>query len=176
MVGGVRALRAAALVTSSAAKDLETLRVGGRERVLNLRQKTRRPRRRHDHPRRGRQAPDRALKNLKELAREGRDSAARRCRPCSPAPTTEVRWGLALDELEPTGLELRPRVPLHGHTGPPAPRSSPPPRPSRSRRSSARSNSTRLTVADDAPWLEAIDAERNLPEWVAPGLRELYGA
>ena len=33
----------------------------------------------------------------------------------------EVRWGLALDELEPTGVELRPRVPLPGHmelTGP----------------------------------------------------------
>jgi hypothetical protein len=28
----------------------------------------------------------------------------------------KVRWGLALDELEPTGVELRPRVPLPGHT------------------------------------------------------------
>jgi 5-methylthioadenosine/S-adenosylhomocysteine deaminase len=32
----------------------------------------------------------------------------------------------------------------------------------------------RLTVADDPHWLETIDNERNLPDWLAPGLRKLY--
>ena len=32
----------------------------------------------------------------------------------------------------------------------------------------------RLTVADDPQWLETIDNERNLPDWLAPGLRKLY--
>lgn len=32
-----------------------------------------------------------------------------------------------------------------------------------------------LTVADDDQWLDTINAEVNLPNWVAPGLRQLYG-
>jgi hypothetical protein len=32
-----------------------------------------------------------------------------------------------------------------------------------------------LTVPDDAPWLETIEREQNLPDWMASGLRKLYG-
>jgi hypothetical protein len=32
-----------------------------------------------------------------------------------------------------------------------------------------------LTVADDPTWLERLSAEMNLPEYLAAGLRALYG-
>ncbi len=33
-----------------------------------------------------------------------------------------------------------------------------------------------LTVAGDAGWLDRVAAEVNLPAYLAPGLRALYGA
>jgi hypothetical protein len=32
-----------------------------------------------------------------------------------------------------------------------------------------------LTVADDPSWLDALQTEQNLPEYLLPGLRALYG-
>ena len=33
-----------------------------------------------------------------------------------------------------------------------------------------------LTVADDHTFLDRVEAEINLPEYIAPGLRELYSS
>ena len=33
-----------------------------------------------------------------------------------------------------------------------------------------------LTVADDADFLDRVAAQINLPDYLAPGLRELYGS
>jgi hypothetical protein len=83
-----------------------------------------------------------------------------------------VRWGLALDELEPTGFELRPRVPLDGRATGPALVTAAASKPLSEIVGPLELDA--LTVADDRDWLDKIDAERNLPEWVAPGLRKLY--
>jgi cytosine/adenosine deaminase-related metal-dependent hydrolase len=172
LVAGVPRYGQRSLVTRLGGEGLEAIRVGGRQRVLNLRQKT-------ADPAVGKitlaEAADRlreALKNLKQLA----EKAERHGTPLHrmlAAPDDEVRWGLALDELEPTGVELRPRAPLPGETAPTGPSLA---------TAKAKPLSEivgpleldRLTVADDAAWLKAIDQQHNLPDWVAPGLRALY--
>jgi hypothetical protein len=88
------------------------------------------------------------------------------------APTT---WQLALDEIEDTGFDLRPRL--------------------RSRRSGQLTGPSRpaaaaaqplsqilqpleldpLTVVDDPDFLQALAAQRNLPQFVKDGLPQLFG-
>lgn len=173
LVGGVPRYGQRSLVTRLGGQGLEDVTVGGRKRVLNLRQKT-------ADPAVGKitlaEAGDRlreALKNLKQLAEQAEQRGTPLHRMLA-APEEEVRWGLALDELEPTGLELRPRAPLPGETAPTGP--------SLITAAKAKPLSEilgpleldRLTVADDGDWLESIDKQQNLPAWVAPGLRSLY--
>jgi 5-methylthioadenosine/S-adenosylhomocysteine deaminase len=90
------------------------------------------------------------------------------------APEGEVRWGLALDELEPTGLELRPRVPLPGQTAPTGPSllTAAPAKPLSEIVGPLKLDP--LCVIDDSDWLDVLAHEKNLPAWVAPGLRQLY--
>ena len=174
MVDGVARYGHRSLVTKLGGQGLETLRVGGRERVLNLRQQS-------ADPAVGTitlaEAKDRltdALKNLKQLAERAEQSGGALQAMFAGAEEHEVRWGLALDELEPTGVELRPRVPLPGDTKLTGP--------SLVTAAAAKPLSEiigpleldGLTVADDPYWLETIDSERNLPDWLAPGLRRLY--
>jgi 5-methylthioadenosine/S-adenosylhomocysteine deaminase len=172
LVGGKPRYGQRSLVTRLGAKGLEDVTVGGRKRVLNLRQET-------ADPVVGKitlaEAEDRlrkALKNLKQLAKKAEQKGTPLHRMLA-APGDQVRWGLALDELEPTGTELRPRASLPGQTAPTGPSL---------REAKAKPLSEilgpleldRLTVADDEGWLEVIDKQQNLPAWVAPGLRELY--
>ena len=174
MVDGIPRYGHRSLVSKLGGEGLETLRVGGRERVLNLRQQS-------ADPAVGKitlaEAKDRltdALKNLKQLAEHAEQSGGALRAMFAAAEEHEVRWGLALDELEPTGVELRPRVPLPGDTKLTGP--------SLVTAAAAKPLSEiigplkldRLTVADDPGWLETIDNEGNLPDWLAPGLRELY--
>lgn len=85
-----------------------------------------------------------------------------------------MRWGLALDELEPTGVELRPRVPLPGQTAPTGPSlvTAAPAKPLS--QIIGPLTLDRLTVADDDGFLETIDGEQNRPAETATALRELY--
>ena len=173
LVGGVPRFGRRSLVTRLGGEGLEKLRVGGRERVLNLRQQT-------ADPAVGKitlaQAKDRltdALKNLKALAKKAEQQGTP-LHAMLAAAEDQVRWGLALDELEPTGVELRPRVPLPGQTAPTGPSlvTAAPAKPLSEVVGPLKLD--RLTVADDSDWLETIDAEQNLPDWLAPGLRALY--
>ena len=174
MVDGVARYGHRSLVSKLGGQGLETLRVGGRERVLNLRQQS-------ADPAVGKitlaEAKDRltdALKNLKQLAEQAEQSGGALQAMFAGAEEHEVRWGLALDELEPTGVELRPRVPLPGETKLTGP--------SLVTTAAAKPLSQiigplkldRLTVTDDPQWLDTIDNQGNLPDWLAPGLRELY--
>ena len=173
LVGGVPRYGQRSLVTRLGAKGLEDVTVGGKKRVLNLRQET-------ADPAVGKitlaEAADRlrkALKNLKQLAKKAEQRGTPLHRLLA-TPTDQVRWGLALDELEPTGVELRPRATLPGQTAPTGP--------PLGREAKAKPLSEilgpleldGLTVADDEGWLKTIDGEKNLPNWVAPGLRKLY--
>ena len=111
MVGGLARYGRRSIVTRLGGESLEAVRVGGRQRVLNLRQKTADPVvGRITLAESGRRLKA-ALKNIKELARKA-ETRGTPLHALLSAPDDEVRWGLALDELEPTGLELRPRVPL----------------------------------------------------------------
>lgn len=75
--------------------------------------------------------------------------------------------------------QIRPRLPLAGRFALTGPSSPPPPKPKRPPPPLSDSlgplKLDPLTVAG-SDWLERIDAERNLPDWVAPGLHDLYGA
>jgi 5-methylthioadenosine/S-adenosylhomocysteine deaminase len=161
------------LVTRLGGEGLEDVTVGGRKRVLNLRQKS-------ADPAVGQitlaEAKDRlrdALKNLKELAQKAEQRGTPLHRMLAAAEEDQVVWGLALDELEPTGVELRPRAPLPGGSAPTGPSLT---------EAKAKPLSEivgpleldRLTVADDEAWLESIDKQTNLPEWLPPGMRKLY--
>ena len=173
-VGGVPRFGLRSLLTDLGAEGLEELRIGGRQRALNLRQQTADP---VVGPITLAEARDRltdALQNLKQLALEAEQHATPLHAMFAAAEEGEVRWGLALDELEPTGVELRPRVPLPGQTAPTGPSlvTAAPTKPL----SQVIGPLTldRLTVADDDGFLETIDGEQNLPAGMATALRELY--
>jgi 5-methylthioadenosine/S-adenosylhomocysteine deaminase len=161
------------LVTRLGGQGLEAVRVGGRERVLNLRQTTADPAVGKITLAQAKQELEEALQDLKKLA-EKADQAGDPLHALLTAPTQEVRWGLALDELQPTGLELRPRVPLPGQTTPTGPSlvTAAPAKPLSQILGPLKLD--RPTVADDESWLDTIDQQPNLPDWLAPGLRQLY--
>ena len=173
MVGGVARFGEPTLVRSLGGEGLETLTLGGQQRVLNLRQAS-------ADPAVGQvslaEATDRlqhALANLPQLAKQAEQQGSPLQRMLA-APEGEVQWGLALDELEPTGVELRPRVPLPGTTTPTGPSltTAAPAKPLSETIKPLKLDP--LTVSDDSTWLETIAGEQNLPPWLAPGLRELY--
>ncbi|MBI4001920.1 MAG: amidohydrolase family protein [Nitrospira defluvii] len=118
-----------------------------------------------------------ALRHLPELAREREqpETAPREfLRSLVQGMPRQQEWTLALDELEDTGLDLRPRLPLPGEqalTGP--------------TRVSAQATAPLseivvpleldpLAVADDATFFARIDKQINLPDFVKTGLKALY--
>ena len=149
----------------------ETIRVGGGHRMLNLEQAT-------ADPVVGAislaEARDRLADALSRLPQLARDLEQPGPLPGLAEATERPTWFLALDELQQTGFELRPRLPLAGRrasTGP-----------SLEQAFAAIPLSDILepltldpiSVADDADFLDRITAERNLPAFVPAGLRELY--
>lgn len=161
------------LVTRLGGEGLEDVTVGGRKRVLNLRQKTADPAVGQITLAEARDRLEDALKNLKQLAQKAEQRGMPRQRLLAASEEDEVVWGLALDELEPTGVELRPRAPLPGQSEPTGPALT---------EAKAKPLSEivgpleldRLTVVDDSGWLDSIDQQTNLPEWLAPALQKLY--
>jgi 5-methylthioadenosine/S-adenosylhomocysteine deaminase len=161
------------LVTRLGGEGLEDITVGGRKRVLNLRQKSADPAVGKITLAAARDRLEDALENLKQLAQKAEQRGMPRQRLLATSEEDEVVWGLALDELEPTGVELRPRAPLPGQSEPTGPALT---------EAKAKPLSEivgplkldRLTVVDDSGWLESIDQQTNLPEWLAPGLQKLY--
>jgi 5-methylthioadenosine/S-adenosylhomocysteine deaminase len=161
------------LVTRLGGEGLEDITVGGRKRVLNLKQTSADPAVGKITLAEARDRLEDALKNLKQLAQEAEQRGMPRQRLLGSSEADEVVWGLALDELEPTGVELRPRAPLPGESEPTGPALT---------EAKAKPLSEivgpleldRLTVVDDSDWLGSIDKQQNLPKWLAPGLRKLY--
>ena len=153
--------------------DLERLEVGGEQRVLYLKQDTEDP----DVSALGYGEAHAKLKdalaNIKELRLKQESKQA----PRTLAAMPEIRADhprLALDEFEHTDLTQRPHLAL-GHivTGPtdkPMAKAAP--------ISSLLSpiELDALTVADDGGYLDRVATQVNLPTYLAPGLRELYGA
>jgi hypothetical protein len=155
---------------------VETLVVGGEPRVLYLTQPT--------------QDPDvaalslasataklsAALQNLKAIRLEQEAAQPRRTgiEPLAAAPDVQAGHPrLALDEFEHTDFTQRPHLPLHGAITGPQDRTSPAEQPLSKLVSATQLDA--LTVADDPSWLDALQTEQNLPEYLLPGLRALYG-
>ncbi len=155
----------------------ETLTVGGEPRVLYLTQTT--------------EDPDvaalsladattkltDALENIKALRVEQEAAQPRRAglEPLAAAPDVQAGHPrLALDEFEHTAFTQRPHLPLEGaitgprdHAGASAPEEP----------LSAMLSPTpldALTAADDPGWLDSLQTEHNLPDYLLPGLRALY--
>jgi cytosine/adenosine deaminase-related metal-dependent hydrolase len=153
--------------------DLEVLTVGGEQRVLYLKQET--------------EDPDvsalsfgeaeaklrDALQNIKEirLGQEGQQA------PEALAAAPDLSAGhprLALDEFEQTDFTQRPHLPLEGVVTGPTDKPTIAGQPISSLLSPI--NLDVLTVADDTDFLDRVAAQINLPEYMAPALRELYRA
>jgi hypothetical protein len=172
LIGGVPRYGLGSLLDRLGVEAVEEVTVGGRKRVLNLRQTTADPAVGRISLSEARERLREALARLKELrADQERRGVAAALLP-GPAIDGEVRWGLALDELQPSGLELRPRLTWRRQ------RTGPELRPLGAGRPLSELlgplELDALTVADDASFLERIEAQPNLPEYVAPGLRALY--
>lgn len=151
----------------------EKIRVGGEERVLYLAQETEdRDVAALSFTEAEAKLKD-ALANIKEIRLAQEQKAAPKLLADAPALDAQ-HPRLALDEFEHTDLTQRPHLPLAGAaTGPkdrPAGHAEP--------ISSLLVPMTldAATVADDAGFLDRVAAQINLPAYIAPGLRELYGA
>ena len=161
------------IVSAFGAQGLETLTLGGDQRVLNLRQATADPAIGTIGLAEARERLENALANLKQLAEQAEQQGSPLQRMLA-APEGDVQWGLALDELEPTGVELRPRVPLPGTSTPTGPSllTAAPAKPLSQIVGPLKLDP--LTVVDDSDWLDTIAQEKNLPAGLAEGVRELY--
>jgi 5-methylthioadenosine/S-adenosylhomocysteine deaminase len=152
----------------------ETVRVGGQPRRLFLQQETGDPDVGAVSLRTARSVLKKAFQDLPTLARELEKPKPKQARRALDAPEPVV-WSLALDELQPTGVAQRPRLPFNGprdFTGP--------------KSTSARAAGVPLsqliqpialdplTVADDPNFLSEIEAQPNLPEPIRTGLARLY--
>ena len=175
LVGGVARFGLPSLLARLGAGDVETVRIGGKQRVLNLKQATADPAVGRIPLALARERLSDALLRLKELRleqeRRGLFFAAA---PGTGDPATPLKWALALDELQETGTELRPRVPMNGGrpTGPEL-------EPLRAAKPLSEIlgplQLDPLTVADHrSEFLTQIAKEPNLPGFVAPGLERLY--
>jgi 5-methylthioadenosine/S-adenosylhomocysteine deaminase len=174
MINGVARYGLPALMVALGAAGV-TWSVGGRTRRIFLDQQTTDPDVANVSLGEARSTLSAALRKMPELAREleaPRTRAVSRAALDAPQP---VVWSLALDEIQDTGVDFRPRLPLNGprdFTGPER----------MSMRAASAPLSTivqpivldPLTVADDGNFLSAIANQPNLPKAVRTGLAGLY--
>jgi 5-methylthioadenosine/S-adenosylhomocysteine deaminase len=174
MINGVARYGMPALMAGLGAAG-EALRVGGLARRLYLPQQTADPDVASLTLAASRRALKQALRNLPALARELEQPQAPRALHAALDAPEPLVWSLALDEIQATAVELRPRLPFDGpadFTGP-------------DRQAPVAASvplSTilqpidldPLTVADDPGFLADIARQPNLPEAVRSGLSALY--
>jgi hypothetical protein len=150
----------------------ESIRVGGRSRRLFLEQESGDPDVAGVSLRTARTVLRKAFRELPKLARE-LEKPRRLERAALDAPQPVV-WSLALDEIQDTGIEQRPRLPFSG------PRDFTGPDHAAVRAAAPLSTILQpitldpLTVADDRNFLEEIAKQPNVPEGVRAGLAQLY--
>lgn len=155
----------------------EMLKVGGLKRMIFLQQETADPSVGNLSLNTATSMLREALVRLPELARELEQPKTKHhsllAKLASALPVPQ-EWTLALDELEDSGMDLRPRLPLPGEcalTGA-----------SRGLERAAAPLSEivaplkldPLTVADDSTFLDRIENQINLPDYVKTGLKKLY--
>jgi 5-methylthioadenosine/S-adenosylhomocysteine deaminase len=174
MINGVARYGTTELMAPLSPED-QPVRVGGQSRRLYLKQETSDPdvatmplRTATSHLRN-------ALLNIAKLAKEEEKPKPA---PAKIALDARVRpvWSLALDEIQETGVDLRPRLPLNG------------PRDFTGAKRAAEAGAAAvplstilkpihldpLTVADDEDFLDSIEQQPNVPAPIKSGLRALY--
>jgi hypothetical protein len=155
---------------------LETLSVGGEQRVLYLTQATGDPDVAALGYAQAKAKLEDALQNLKAIRLAQESAGAGRAIPEALAAAPAVQPGhprLALDEFEHTDFTQRPHLRLDGALTGPTDRAPAPAAPVSSLLAPTQLDP--LTVADDSGWLERVSGETNLPGYLVPGLRALYG-
>jgi hypothetical protein len=152
---------------------LEKLTIGGEQRVLYLTQATEDPEVAALSYADAQAKLADALQNIKEIRLEQESKHAPAALAAAPA-VHEGHPRLALDEFEHTDFTQRPHLKLDGAvTGPlDRPEAAGPPISS----ILTPIDLDALTVADDSDWLDSVGKEKNLPDYVAPGLRQMYQA
>jgi cytosine/adenosine deaminase-related metal-dependent hydrolase len=164
MINGVARYGAPEIMSQLGASG-EQLTVGGKKKVLYLVQKTADP---VVAPISLKQAKVKLRKALKDLPN---------LKPPTVVPTGRagfeppLQWFLALDELAPTGMDVRPHLPMGGRPTMAAARGPV------SRKAPVKLKPLKLdamTVADDADFLTRVAAARNLPDYIKQGLPLLY--
>jgi 5-methylthioadenosine/S-adenosylhomocysteine deaminase len=140
----------------------ENFAVGGSARVLNLAQVTEDP---DVAPIPLTLAKTRLTKALNSLPNLPPPLVAKRASLAQP-----LSWSLVLDELEPTGMDVRLHLPLGGH----------PTMTDAKGKVAAKDPALKplkldpITVVDDSDFLDSIKKEKNLPDYVKEGLPQLY--
>jgi imidazolonepropionase-like amidohydrolase len=150
---------------------VETLEVGGEQRVLYLTQATEDPDVAAISYAEAKTKLEDALLNIKAL-RLGQESGHA---PKTLEAAPRVHAGhprLALDEFEHTHVTQRPHLPLGDAITGPTDNPDPAAPPISSLLSPIKLDA--LTVADDPDFLDRVGAQINLPPYLAPGLRQLY--
>jgi len=152
---------------------LETLAVGGEQRVLYLTQVTEDPEVAALSYAKAQAKLENALENIKAIRLE----QERRHGPEALAAAPAVHAGhprLALDEFEHTDFTQRPHLKLDGVVTGPVDKPPAGALPISSLLAPIQLDP--LTVADEPGWLDTVGHEMNLPDYLEPGLRALYEA
>lgn len=152
-------------------QDLELLAVGGEQRVLYLKQETEDPEVSALTFAQAQAKLKDALHNIKEIRLEQESQHTPETLAAAP-DTGDGQPRLALDEFEQTDFTQRPHLPLEGIVTGPTDRPAIAAPPISSLLSSITLDA--LTVADDSDFLDRVAAQINLPEYMAPALRQLY--
>jgi cytosine/adenosine deaminase-related metal-dependent hydrolase len=153
----------------------EGLKVGGKQRRLFLEQASSDPNVASISLAEARHRLRAALHDLPGLALKLEQPSPKKARRFALDTPESVVWSLALDEIEETAVEIRPRLPLNGpgdFTGPArvAPKATT--RPLSSILAPVKLDP--LTVADDPDFLAQIAAQPNIPKQVRTRLASLY--
>jgi len=167
LINGVPRFGTAALFEKLKVTGAENVKVGGVTRRAFWKQDT-------QDPQVGRISLSDATDELKEAFKKLPQLAKKLEKPVpmSRLASREPRWELSLDEIEPTGAGVRPNL-LFGHRHVAA-------QPLSGAGSKPLSQIVvpldldALTVAGDADFLDRVESQQNIPDWLAPGLRALY--
>lgn len=171
LIGGVPRFGLPSLFTKLGTAATETIRIGGNLRALNLDQPDADPVVGAITLAQARDTLRDALQRLPDLALAIETRPHNAMAALGGGPLT---WSLALDEIEETGMEVRPRLrSARGRaTGPRIDRSAVTAVPLSTVLKPMELDP--LTVADDNDFLDAVELQRNLPTAVRTGLRAMY--
>jgi 5-methylthioadenosine/S-adenosylhomocysteine deaminase len=170
MIAGVARLGVPSVMERLGPVD-EKVTIGARDRVLNLRQPLGDPDVGAISLAEAKTTLARALRDLPALAKRLEQAAVgpQAIPGAAPAPLT---WSLALDELEHTGMALRPRLARDGRATGPTLAASAASKPLSEILEPVELDP--LTVVDDDEYLKRLAAQPNLPKGIADGLKACY--